>query len=95
MVAEALACGIPVLISNQVNIWREIQNENSGFVEQDTLSGTINLFEAWRRLGEAERSVMKANCHLCFDRHFNLERNAGRLLELIESIGQRNPSRVE
>jgi glycosyltransferase involved in cell wall biosynthesis len=94
-VAEALACGTPVLISNQVNIWREIQSENAGFVEQDTLSGTINLFEAWSRLGEAERSVMKANCHLCFDRHFNLDRNTSRLLELIESIGQRNPFPVE
>ena len=29
-VAEALACGLPVLISRQVNIWREIEQSNAG-----------------------------------------------------------------
>lgn len=29
-VAEALACGTPVLISNKVNIWREIQAGGGG-----------------------------------------------------------------
>jgi glycosyltransferase involved in cell wall biosynthesis len=90
VVAEALACGIPVLISNQVNIWREIKNENAGFVEEDTLSGTINLFEAWNRLGQAERSAMRDNCRRCFERHFDLDRNASRFIELIEGLSQRH-----
>ena len=86
VVAEALACSIPVLISNQINIWREVQSENAGFVEEDTLSGTINLFEAWNRLGEADRSTMRANCRRCFDRHFDLDHNASRFIDLLESV---------
>lgn len=95
VVAEALACGIPVLISNQVNIWREIKSEHAGFVEEDTLNGTINLFEAWNRLGQAERSAMRDNCRQCFDRHFDLDCNASRFIELIEGLSQRHHSVAE
>ena len=95
VVAEALASGIPVLISNQVNIWREVQSENAGFVEEDTLSGTISLLEAWSRLREADRSTMRANCRRCFDRHFDLDRAAVRLWSLIEGLGQKHHSAAE
>jgi len=95
VVAEALACDTPVLISNQVNIWREIQSENAGFVEQDTLSGTIKLLEAWKRLGEAGRSAIRSNCRRCFDRYFDLDRNSSRFIELIESLSQKNHSAAE
>ena len=42
-VAEALMCSKPVLITNKVNIWREINKANAGFVNNDTIEGvTIN-----------------------------------------------------
>jgi glycosyltransferase involved in cell wall biosynthesis len=94
-VAEALACGIPVLISNKVNIWREIASENAGLVEVDTLSGTISLLETWNHLGEAGRLAMKANSRRCFDRYFDLDRNASRFFELIENLSQGSHSAAE
>ena len=33
VVAEALAAGMPTLISNKVNIWREIQSDGAGLVD--------------------------------------------------------------
>jgi len=95
VVAEALACSVPVLISNQVNIWREIESENAGFVERDSLHGTVKLLEAWNRLEEAERSAIRANCRRCFDRYFDLDRNSNRFLELIESLSRSNRSAAE
>lgn len=46
-VAEALACGRPVLISNQVNIAPEIAEDGCGYVAPDTLAGTQELMERW------------------------------------------------
>jgi hypothetical protein len=42
-VVEALACGKPVLISDQVNIWREIVEDGAGLVEGDTEEGVEKL----------------------------------------------------
>ena len=53
-VAEAMACKVPVLISNQVNIWREIQLANGGFIDADTVDGTERLLERWLTTPEAE-----------------------------------------
>ncbi len=39
-VVEALAARVPVLISNRVNIWREIEADRAGHVESDDLAGT-------------------------------------------------------
>jgi glycosyltransferase involved in cell wall biosynthesis len=38
-VVEALACGTPVLISNKINIWREIVNDACGFAAEDDVAG--------------------------------------------------------
>ena len=42
-VAEALSCQLPVLISNKVNIWREIAADQDSIVADDTLPGTESL----------------------------------------------------
>lgn len=92
VVAEALACGIPVLISDKVNIWREIEHDKAGFVEEDSLAGTVKLLKSWGFLGQSERLAMKSNARQCFQRHFNLERNGIRLLEMLRSLRQKNPA---
>jgi glycosyltransferase involved in cell wall biosynthesis len=89
VVAEALACSVPVLISNPVNIWREIQNESAGFVGPDSLDGTVRLFEAWGRLDYSERAVMRTNSRLCFEKHFDLDNSSARFVQLIETLVQR------
>ena len=46
-VVESLAVGRPVLISNQVNIWPEIEADGAGLVEDDTPEGTERLLRHW------------------------------------------------
>ena len=59
-VVESLACGTPVLISNQVNIWREIAADGAGLVEPDTAEGTFRLLGRWQTLDNDARRAMRA-----------------------------------
>jgi glycosyltransferase involved in cell wall biosynthesis len=84
-VAESLACGVPVLISREVNIWHEIESANAGLVAPDTVAGTTELLERWQQLPETEQIEMRHNARQCFAQHFDIEHSAARLLETIES----------
>ncbi|SRR5579875_747262 len=83
-VAEALACGVPVLISNQVNIWREIQSDRAGLVEPDTVDGTSRLLERWLAVSEEEKQEMRLLAGQCFLRRFDMRGNFPRLLEILQ-----------
>lgn len=84
-VAESLACGVPVLISNAVNIWREIDQAHAGFVAPDTIEGTTALLQRWQQLSEAERNTMRNNARHCFATHFNIEHCAAKLIETLQA----------
>ena len=74
VVAESLALGVPVLISKQVNIWREIHGYGAGFCENDDLKGCLKLLEAWSKCGDKES--LSANARRCFNDHFEIHQSA-------------------
>ena len=82
-VAEALMCSKPVLITNKVNIWREINKANAGFVNNDTIEGvTINL-KKWISLNNNQYKKMSKNAYNCFNHNFNLEKTSHKLINFI------------
>jgi glycosyltransferase involved in cell wall biosynthesis len=82
-VVEALACGKPVLISNKVNIWREIEADSAGIVADDTREGVRQLLAAWRAVPAATRQTMCHNAARCFQRRFTVAAMADSLLSLV------------
>ena len=86
-VAEALSFGVPVLISNRVNIWREIDADRAGYVENDDLKGTLRLIERWLNTNEAERATMRENARRCFQSRFEINRAAASLVRVLQEPG--------
>lgn len=72
-VAEALASGTPVLISDQVNIWREIKADSAGIVGTDTVEGATDLLNKWLDLTLGQQDQMRVNARLCFKNRFTAE----------------------
>lgn len=86
-VAESMACGVPVLISNQVNIWREIEQADAGLVEADTLAGTERLLERWLQMPQLDWEQMRANAKDCFEQRFLIDRTAESFLGAMNAYG--------
>jgi glycosyltransferase involved in cell wall biosynthesis len=86
-VAEALACGTPALLSNQVNTWREIVDDGAGFVDDDTVAGITRLLRRWLDAPAEEREQMRAAARTCFERHFEISRATDSLLSVLSAHG--------
>lgn len=84
-VVEALACGKPVLISNQVNIWREIDQDIAGFIEPDTLEGTRRLIDRFLSAGSLEKKNLRINALTCYKRNFTSKAAAEKLFAAIKN----------
>lgn len=82
-VVEALACATPVLISNKVNIWREIVQAKAGFADEDTVSGTITSIERWLGTSEVDRVQIRANAEMCFAGRFHIDRAVESLVQVL------------
>lgn len=83
-VAEALASGLPVLISDQVNIWREIEADGAGLVAPDTEAGTLALLLRWQAMSLDQRQAMARNAKACFEQRFTAEAMADSITTTIE-----------
>ena len=86
-VAESLSFGVPVLISNRVNIWREIDADRAGYVENDDLQGTLRLIETWLNTNEDERTAMRENARRCFQTRFDINHAAASLVRILQVPG--------
>jgi glycosyltransferase involved in cell wall biosynthesis len=78
-VAEALSVGAPPLISNKVNIWREIEADGAGIVAEDTPQGTCDLLRTYLAISREEKTAMRERARECFRQRFEIKRAADQL----------------
>ncbi len=65
-VAEALACGKPVLLADKVNIAEDIAEDGAGLMEMDTADGTLQLLERWIAMSPARANGDGGTGEQCF-----------------------------
>jgi glycosyltransferase involved in cell wall biosynthesis len=73
VVAEALSTSTPVLITNKVNIWREIEAAGAGLVENDDVEGITKLLNQWFKLTAEEKRDMASKAKNCYQNNFSIE----------------------
>jgi len=85
VVAEALSAGKPTLISDKVNIWREVIAARAGVVAPDNQAGATQLLRDWEKLGDAGRAAMSQQARPCFEEHFSVEGSVRDFLQVAEA----------
>jgi glycosyltransferase involved in cell wall biosynthesis len=86
VVAEALSCGVPVLISNRVNIWREIEEDGAGLVAEDTFEGARSVLAAWVEMTVDDRADMRERTRRCFQERFEIQKASDSLLNVLSAL---------
>lgn len=91
VVAEAMACSRPVLISDKVNIWREVADDGAGIVETDSVEGVEALLRRWTSMSDDQRSAMETAARTAFLRRYDMD-SAVEDLEriMLETIRERD-----
>lgn len=72
-VAEALAYGKAVLISNQINIWREIEQGGGGIVGSDTVEGATEVLKSWENKTSEQRRKISESARQVYEQNFTVE----------------------
>jgi glycosyltransferase involved in cell wall biosynthesis len=91
VVAEAMACALPVIISKKVNIWREIVSDSAGFADEDTIAGTNASLLRWSKLTPDEIAQFRACSKQCFNQRFDFNRTSKLVLENVEQLARSTP----
>jgi glycosyltransferase involved in cell wall biosynthesis len=84
-VAEALGCGLPALISDKVNIWREVEADGAGFVASDTVAGTVSSLRRWLELEPALAAAMRTQARQTFNQRFTVGAMSKDLLRVLQA----------
>lgn len=87
-VVEALSCETPVLLSNQINIHREIALDGAGLVEPDTAAGVAGLLRRWFELTSDARRAMRAAAGRAFETRYEIGAVAR---SLVTALAERAP----
>lgn len=89
VVAEALGLGLPVLVSDRVNIHEEILGARAGLIVEDTVASTVDGLRRWLALTDDERARLRERARDCFAAHFDIRRSIAGLTALVESSARR------
>ncbi|MEO0795907.1 MAG: glycosyltransferase [Verrucomicrobiota bacterium] len=84
VVAEALGLGVPALISDKVNIWREVVDDQAGLAEVDTVAGVRDLLTKWCALTDDQRFAMSASAQLAFNKRYDITQATDHLISVLD-----------
>jgi len=82
-VVEALACHKPVLITNKVNIYKEIELGQGGFISEDNVEGTIENITKLINLSSEGKNEIAENAYKVYINNFKSIDAVNRLIKTL------------
>ena len=73
---ESLSCSKPILTTNKVNIYREIEKFKAGFISNNNVNSFYDILKKFKNLNKDQVSEMNRNSLECFNKCFNLSSRA-------------------
>ena len=85
VVVESIMCGTPVLISNRVNIYKDIDDGNCGLICDPNVSSVASTLLYWMKSDKLFKKSLEENCEKTFFHRYDSEKNIKNLLNSLES----------
>jgi glycosyltransferase involved in cell wall biosynthesis len=86
-IVEAMACKKPVVISKNVNIWKEVQGGNGGLILNELNEAEIyNVLLAISCLSETQIIQKGVEAYETFQTNFNVQDRATVLLKVLNQL---------
>lgn len=83
-VVEAMGCGKAVLISNQINIFQDIEEAGAGLVNSDSEAGVLSLIQSWIEMTTDKKNEISHRAKKLFETRFNISSAARQMIEKLE-----------
>ena len=83
VVAEALGCARPVIVSDQVNIFADVQRAGAGMICRDARDSVAAAMAGFFRLDAGSRAAMGERGKQLFKSRFNIARTAEQLVDIL------------
>ncbi|HPG00941.1 MAG TPA: glycosyltransferase [Kiritimatiellia bacterium] len=90
-VVEALACGVPVMISRRINIWREIEADGAGFIGEPDTASFAGLLQQWLSTDRETTHRHHDHARRCFEQRFQSSKAVANLLTVLKGLGVSGP----
>lgn len=71
VVGEALACSVPVLVSDKVNTSSWVSDSAAGFTAPPTMEGVMDMLSQWAQLNPEQKSAMRLRAGSLYESHFS------------------------
>jgi hypothetical protein len=78
-----------VLISNQVNIWREIEDGGGGLIGDNTLDGVVQILSTWFNLSAVEKDLMGMKGYDIYKDKFKVEIAAKNIINVFSESNEK------
>jgi glycosyltransferase involved in cell wall biosynthesis len=82
VVAEACSVGLPVYLTDKVNLWREVIDTGAGVAENDDPPGIQSLVDQW--LLAEDRAIRSHAAKQCFEQRLHIDRTVENLCKIFE-----------